>query len=167
MVLREKHSASEFELASRVTKRLSGVPYEPFSAPRAGWGRGLAVRCSHHATALSVLVNRVVVITGGRGWQDDAGELDPDESCEQGREVPAVRPTDGRRRGWTETPGMEAKTIHRCWKLTRNGAIQQKRVEHARLRSSGSGRNLDGDVPLMHSLVRAVPNRAGLVLVAT
>jgi len=103
-----------------------------------------------------------VVITGAGGGQDDAGDSILMILRAKGVKCLLCAPTGRAAKRLTETTGMEAKTIHRLLgNDPRNGAIQQKRVEHARLRSSGSGRNLDGGRAAEHSLVRAVPNRAG------
>ena len=101
---------------------------------------GKTLAPSQREALKTVLGNRVVIVTGGPGVEDDAGELNPDDPMCQGREVPAVRPDrtggeaarrDHRRRSKDDPPSPGNRP--------RNWTVQQERIESTCLRPSGRG----------------------------
>ena len=142
---------AEEGIAARI-KSLAGTAtaYPPIDLEKAvAWCErrtGKTLAPSQREALRTVLANRC---RGHHGWpgrgQDDARELDPDDPACQGREVPAVRPD--------RTGGEAAHRDHGlggeddpppAGNQPRNWAVRQQRVEPARLRPSGRGRDLDG-----------------------
>jgi len=77
-----------------------------------------------------------------------------------------VAPTGRAAKRLTETTGLEAKTIHRLLEID-PGTGRFSRNESNTLACGllVVDETSMVDVPLMHSLMRALPNRAGLVLI--
>jgi exodeoxyribonuclease V alpha subunit len=75
-------------------------------------------------------------------------------------------PTGRAAKRLTETTGMQAKTIHRLLEIDpATGRFSRTESNTLACGLLVVDETSMVDVPLMHSLVRAVPNRAGLVLV--
>ena len=144
-------SADRFREGGRVVRAPNGQDARPQPARGAEDGSGEPGR-GHHRRA-------------GRG-QDDARELDPDDPARQGREVPAVRPdrTGGEAAHRDHGHGSEDDPPP-AGDRPRNGRFTRNESNTLACGLLVVDETSMVDVPLMHSLVRAVPNRAGLVLV--
>jgi RecD/TraA family predicted helicase len=128
---------------------------------------GKTLAPSQREALKTVLANRVVVITGGPG----VGKTTLVNSIlmilrAKGVKCLLCTPTGRAAKRLTETTGMEAKTIHRLLEID-PGTGRFSRNESNTLACGllVVDETSMVDVPLMHSLVRALPNRTGLVLV--
>src|ERR1039458_7318031 len=119
---------------------------------------------------------------GDLGWagrgQDDVGEFNPPDPASKGGEVPTARPhcstgapipcrpTGRAAKRLTETTRMEAKTIHRLLEINpANGRFSKDESNPLACDLLVVDETSMVDVLLMHSLVRALPNHGGLILV--
>jgi len=115
----------------------------------------------------TVLRNRVVVISGGPG----VGKTTLVNSIlmilrAKGVKCLLCAPTGRAAKRLTETTGMEAKTIHRLLEIDpATGRFSRNESNTLACGLLVVDETSMVDVPLMHSLVRAIPNRAGSVLV--
>jgi exodeoxyribonuclease V alpha subunit len=128
---------------------------------------GKTLAPSQREALKTVLGNRVVVITGGPG----VGKTTLVNSIlmilrAKGVKCLLCAPTGRAAKRLTETTGLEAKTIHRMLEIDpRTGRFTRNESNPLACGLLVVDETSMVDVPLMHSLVRAVPNCSGLILV--
>ena len=163
---------AEEGIAARIRRLAEGQPlYPPIDFEKAvAWCQertGKTLAPSQREALKTVLVKRVVVITGGPG----VGKTTLVNSILMILSAKNVKcllcaPTGRAAKRLTETTGMEAKTIHRLLEIDPATGRFSRNEDHPL--SCGLlvvDETSMVDVPLMHSLLRAVPNHAGLILV--
>jgi exodeoxyribonuclease V alpha subunit len=128
---------------------------------------GKTLAPSQHEALKTILANRVVIITGGPG----VGKTTLVNSIliilrAKGVKCLLCAPTGRAAKRLADTTGLEAKTIHRLLEID-PGTGRFSRDESNPLACDllVVDETSMVDVLLMHSLVRALPNRAGLILV--
>ncbi len=163
---------AEEVIAARI-KRLVQAPtvYPPIDFDKAvAWceGRtGKTLAPSQREALRTVLASRVVILTGGPG----VGKTTLVNSIlmilrTKGVKCLLCAPTGRAAKRLAETTGLEAKTIHRLLEIDpRTGRFSRNESNPLACGLLVVDETSMVDVPLMHSLVRAVPNSAGLILV--
>jgi exodeoxyribonuclease V alpha subunit len=163
---------AEEGIAARIKRLAEGQPlYPPIDFEKAvAWCEkraGKTLAPSQRDALKTVVANRVVVITGGPG----VGKTTLVNSILMILRAKDVKcllcaPTGRAAKRLNETTGIDAKTIHRLLEI--DPATGRFNRHEANPLSCGLlvvDETSMVDVPLMHSLLRAVPNHAGLILV--
>jgi exodeoxyribonuclease V alpha subunit len=128
---------------------------------------GKTLAPSQREALKTILANRVVVITGGPG----VGKTTLVNSIliilrAKGVKCLLCAPTGRAAKRLADTTGLEAKTIHRLLEVDpRTGHFGKDESNPLACDLLVVDETSMVDVPLMHSLVRALPSRAGLLLV--
>jgi exodeoxyribonuclease V alpha subunit len=163
---------AENGIAARL-KLLAGMPslYPQIDFDKAvAWCEkrtGKTLAPSQREALKTVFSNRVVVITGGPG----VGKTTLVNSIlmilrAKGVKCMLCAPTGRAAKRLSETTGLEAKTIHRLLEVDPGtGRFTRNESNPLACGLLVVDETSMVDVPLMHSLVRAVPNRSGLILV--
>src|SRR5215468_5870651 len=163
---------AEEGIAARI-KCLAGMTtlYPPIDFDKAvAWCErptGKTLAPSQREALKTVLSNRVVVITGGPG----VGKTTLVNSIlmilrAKGVKCLLCAPTGRAAKRLSETTGLEAKTIHRLLEIDPGtGRFTRNESNPLACGLLVVDETSMVDVPLMHSLVRAVPNPSGLILV--
>ncbi len=128
---------------------------------------GKTLAPSQREALKTVLANRVVIITGGPG----VGKTTLVNSILMILNAKKVKcllcaPTGRAAKRLTETTGVEAKTIHRLLEVDPGtGRFSRNEANPLACGLLVIDETSMVDVPLMHSLVKALPIRSGLILV--
>jgi exodeoxyribonuclease V alpha subunit len=163
---------AEEGIAGRIKWLAKAEPiYPPIDVDRAvAWCEqrtGKTLAPSQREALKTVFANHVVVITGGPG----VGKTTLVNSIlmilrAKGVKCLLCAPTGRAAKRLTETTGLEAKTIHRMLEIDpRTGLFSRNEANTLACGLLVVDETSMVDVPLMHSLLRAVPNRSGLILV--
>ena len=163
---------AEEVIATRI-KRLVQAPtvYPPIDFEKAvAWCErrtGKTLAPSQREALQTVLASRVAILTGGPG----VGKTTLVNSIlmilrTKGVKCLLCAPTGRAAKRLANTTGLEAKTIHRLLEIDpRTGRFSRNESNPLACGLLVVDETSMVDVPLMHSLLRAVPNSAGLILV--
>ena len=163
---------AEEGIAARIKRLAAEQPlYPPIEFEKAvAWCEkrtGKTLAPSQREALKTVLANRVVVITGGPG----VGKTTLVDSILMILRAKNVKcllcaPTGRAAKRLNETTGMDAKTIHRLLEIDpATGRFNRNEANPLSCGLLVVDETSMVDVPLMHSLLRAVPSQAGLILV--
>ena len=169
--LKGLHGA-ERAIAERLTARASGTaPWPAIDLERAlPWVEGKTGKIlspSQRDAVGLVLASKVAVMTGGPG----VGKTSTLDTIlrilvAKGVRVLLAAPTGRAAKRMTEQTGMEAKTIHRLLEIDpKHGGFSRHEENPLDCDLLVVDETSMVDVPLMNALTKAIPNRAGLLLV--
>ncbi len=163
---------AERAIAGRVRTLASGsLPWPAIDAEKAiPWVEGKAgvtLAESQREVVRLALRSKVLVITGGPGvGQDHAGRFDPEDPEGQGRQRRWPRRPAERRSGCRRAPASGRRRSIGSWKpIPYMAASGAGRITRWTATCSWSTETSMIDVPLMHALLKAVPDHASLILV--
>ena len=169
--LKGLHGA-ERAIAERLTARASGTaPWPAIDLERAlPWVEGKTGKIlspSQRDAVGLVLASKVAVMTGGPG----VGKTSTLDTIlrilvAKGVRVLLAAPTGRAAKRMTEQTGLEAKTIHRLLEIDpKHGGFSRHEENPLDCDLLVVDETSMVDVPLMNALTKAIPNRAGLLLV--
>jgi exodeoxyribonuclease V alpha subunit len=163
---------SERAIAARLRSLQAGVlpwPHvDPANAiPWVEAETGIRLARSQKSALRLTLLSKVLVITGGPG----VGKTTLINAilrvlASKGVEIALAAPTGRAAKRLSESTGREAKTIHRLLEVDpRTGSFKRNEGKPLTCDLLVVDETSMVDVPLMHALLRAVPDRAALILV--
>ncbi|MPR12348.1 ATP-dependent RecD-like DNA helicase [Microvirga tunisiensis] len=163
---------SEQAIASRLAERASGPPPWPEidlerAVPWVEGRTGKTLAASQREALKLVLGSKVAVVTGGPG----VGKTTLLDTIlrllvAKGVKVLLTAPTGRAAKRMTEQTGLEAKTIHRLLEIDpKHGGFSRNEENPLDCDLLVVDETSMVDVPLMNALTKAIPSRAGLLLV--
>ncbi|WP_311276888.1 ATP-dependent RecD-like DNA helicase [Methylobacterium sp. WCS2018Hpa-22] len=164
--------AAERMIAERLIERASGSPPWPEidldkARPWVEGKTGKTLSPSQIEAVRLMLVSKLCVITGGPG----VGKTSTLDAMlrilrAKGVQVLLAAPTGRAAKRMTEQTGLEAKTIHRLLEIDpKHGGFSRNAENPLKCDLLVIDETSMVDVPLMNALLKAVPERAGLLLV--
>ena len=171
MFLKGLHTA-ERAIADRLLARTAGLPPWPEidldkALPWVEARTGKTLSDSQRLAVRLMISSKVTVMTGGPG----VGKTSTLNSIlrilvAKGVKVALAAPTGRAAKRMTEQTGIEAKTIHRLLEIDpKHGGFSRTEDNPLDCDLLVIDETSMVDVPLMHALLKAVPRRAGLLLV--
>ena len=171
LFLKGLHGA-ERAIALRLSERAAGTPPWPpidlaLARPWVEGRTGKALSESQAEAVRLALSAKLCVLTGGPG----VGKTSTLDAIlriltAKGVRVLLAAPTGRAAKRMAEQTGLEARTIHRLLEIDpRNGGFQRDEDNPLDCDLVVIDETSMVDVPLMHALLKAVPERAGLILV--
>ncbi len=171
LFLRGLHGA-ERTMAARLLERAAGAPPWPpidfgLARPWVEARTGKALSASQAEAVALALSKKLCVLTGGPG----VGKTSTLDAIlriltAKGVRVQLAAPTGRAAKRMAEQTGLEARTIHRLLEIDpRNGGFQRDEANPLDADLVVIDETSMVDVPLMHALLKAVPERAALILV--
>ncbi len=163
---------AEQAIAERLHALLRGaLPWPEIDANKAiPWVEGktgLALAASQHEALRLALRSKVLVITGGPGvGKTTLVNAILQVLCAKGVEVSLCAPTGRAAKRLAESTGLEARTIHRLLETEpATGGFKRGEENPLPLALLVVDEASMVDVPLLHALLKAIPDKAALLLV--